>query len=100
MAKKQPTLPGTTPDAIKELDNATAEYLAARNERMRLLKIEVEKKAALVGQMHDFEPKLEQNIDGDPVYHYRDGDESFVVVLAAAESLKVKRDDEVPGDIG
>ena len=71
-------LPGTEDTVIQEIENAAESYAAARDERMELTKVEVERKSAIMATMKRHGKR-----------HYkRDGIESDIVT--ESESVKVK----------
>ena len=78
---KQPYLPGAedmAPASIPEIDGAAADYVEARDGRMRLLKKEIECGAELLRLMHEHSQRE---------YEY----EGQIVTIAMLEKIKVKR---------
>lgn len=89
MAKNKTTpLPGLERKAIKEIETLADKYAALRDERMEVLKKEVEAKTKLIDAMKR---------NDQEVYVFEEDGESVTVTLKTEEKVKVKRgtaDDE------
>lgn len=97
MPSKQLKIPGTEPASIPEIEEASENYVRARDKRMRLLESEITAKTNLLQVLLQHEDKLSANEEGNKVYRYDD----LVVILKRGKlNVKVKsaHDDEEAGD--
>ncbi len=89
MARNKTTpLPGMERKGIKEIEQAADEYAELRDERMAILKKEVEAKTQLINLMKK---------NNQAVYEFEEDGELVTVTLKSEEKVKVKRgsaDDE------
>jgi hypothetical protein len=79
--------PGVGRVKIKVLDIAAADYVKARDARMKLTEKEVLTKAKLSDAMHRNEAKLPRLPDGTMIYRF---DDQVITLLPGKEQLKVK----------
>lgn len=90
MAKnKTGSLPGMERKAIKEIEKLADEYAELRDDRMAVLKNEVDAKAKLIDAMHR---------NGVNTYEFEDDGETVTVELKSEEKVKVKRGTTEPDE--
>jgi len=89
MAKVQTELPGTERPSIEPLDEATSDYLQARDEYNRWKRKKADARAHLEAEMEEHGDNLERDIGGALVYDFYDGETQHQVVLETKRKLKV-----------
>ncbi len=78
---KQTTIPGTTPKAIAEIEQAAEAYVDIRDKRMKLTAKEVEAQAALVEAMQKH---------GLTAYRCQSTDENLDVLMVTKTKARVR----------
>lgn len=78
---------GVEPVVISEIENAAEKYVEARDERIKLLAVEVEAKEALMSVIHRHADKLTKEVGGGLSYRYN---ERLVILKPTGENVKVK----------
>ena len=82
----QDEIPGTEAPKIKQIENAAAKYVDARDSRMKLTEKECAAKTNLIAVCQEHAEKMNVNADGDRVYRYDD----LLVVLTDKLNVKVR----------
>lgn len=90
MAKRQLEIAGAERPKIKEIDEAAEAYRDVRDRRMKATIKEADAKAELMAAVKKHLAELEGPADGKRSYVYSDGEESFEVIYAPEENVKVR----------
>lgn len=86
MPKKQLEIPGTERPVIKEIDKAADRYVALRDQRIAVLKKELDAKAVLIDAMQRHVTEVGRDGDDNLIYQYGD----HVVIVSDRIQVKVK----------
>lgn len=87
--------PGARPPiSIPEVDEAAAQYVKRRDQRMQLTKLEVEAKQRLIDILHEHEKEIGR--DGEHVLRYRHEDVTCEL-MPEGEKLRVRKGAEDDG---
>lgn len=88
---KQPELNGFERPKIDVIEERIASWQEAKEEHESWKTTRDDRHAELLSCMKEHEAELECNADGNPVYHYQDGEEYLAVALVHQDRLSVKK---------